>query len=92
MRRMAPQAALAVAEHFRDAGENVLLIVDSVTRYAHAARDVALAGGRAGGGARLCPPASFPPCPSCWSGRGRAREGRGSITGIFSVLVDGDRP
>ena len=45
MRRQAPKVALAVAESFRDRGESVLLIVDSVTRYAHAARDVALAAG-----------------------------------------------
>ncbi len=45
MRRLAPQSALAVAEYFRDLGESVLLIIDSVTRYAHAARDVALAAG-----------------------------------------------
>ncbi len=54
MRRLAPQAALAVAEYFRDLGESVLLIVDSVTRYAHAARDVALAAGEPAVGARLC--------------------------------------
>src|SRR6185295_12922050 len=45
MRRLAPKTAMAVAEYFRDQGESVLLIVDSVTRYAHASRDVALAAG-----------------------------------------------
>ena len=45
MRRLAPLSALSVAEYFRDRGESILLIVDSVTRYAHAARDVALAAG-----------------------------------------------
>ena len=45
MRRLAPKTAMAVAEYFRDRGEQVLLILDSVTRFAHAARDVALAAG-----------------------------------------------
>ena len=45
MRRLAPKTAMCIAEMFRDRGEQVLLIVDSVTRFAHAARDVALAAG-----------------------------------------------
>ncbi len=45
MRRLAPKTAMTVAEYFRDRGDSVLLIVDSVTRFAHAARDVALAAG-----------------------------------------------
>ena len=45
MRRLAPKAAATIAEYFRDRGQSVLLIVDSVTRFAHAARDVALAAG-----------------------------------------------
>ena len=45
MRRLAPKTAMTVAEYFRDRGQSVLLIVDSVTRFAHAARDVALAAG-----------------------------------------------
>ncbi len=53
MRRLAPKTALSIAESFRDAGENVLLIVDSVTRFAHATREVALAAGEAPGRARL---------------------------------------
>jgi flagellum-specific ATP synthase len=43
MRRLAPNTATAIAEYFRDLGQNVLLIVDSVTRFAHAAREVAIA-------------------------------------------------
>src|SRR5262249_31543091 len=45
IRRLAPKTALTIAEHFRDQGESVLLIVDSITRFAHAAREVALAAG-----------------------------------------------
>ena len=45
MRRLAPKTAMTIAEYFRDRGENVLLIINSVTRFAHAARDVALAAG-----------------------------------------------
>ena len=45
MRRLAPKTAMCIAEYFRDRGEKVLLIIDSVTRFAHAARDVALAAG-----------------------------------------------
>ncbi|MFG1417295.1 flagellar protein export ATPase FliI [Xanthobacter sp. V0B-10] len=89
MRRMAPQAALAVAEHFRDAGESVLLIVDSVTRYAHAARDVALAAGEPAV-ARGYAPSVFSTLPKLLERAGPGVEGTGSITGVFSVLVDGD--
>ena len=45
MRRLAPKTAMTIAEYFRDRGDSVLLIIDSVTRFAHAARDVALAAG-----------------------------------------------
>ena len=89
MRRLAPKAAATIAEYFRDRGQSVLLIVDSVTRYAHAARDVALAAGE--------PAVARGYAPSVFSDRPRLREragpgvdGSGSITGIFSVLVDGD--
>ena len=93
MRRQAPKVALAVAESFRDRGESVLLIVDSVTRYAHAARDVALAAGEPAV-ARGYPPSVFSDLPRLLerAGPGLEGEGRvtGSITGVFSVLVDGD--
>ena len=45
MRRLAPKTAMAIAEYLRDQGESVLLIVDLITRFAHAAREVALAAG-----------------------------------------------
>jgi flagellum-specific ATP synthase len=89
MRRLAPRTAMAVAEYFRDRGEQVLLIVDSVTRYAHAARDVALAAGEPAV-ARGYAPSVFTTLPELLERAGPGEEGGGSITGIFAVLVDGD--
>lgn len=89
MRRQAPRAALAIAEYFRDLGESVFLIVDSVTRYAHAARDVALAAGEPAV-ARGYTPSVFSDLPRLLERAGPGEEGKGSITGIFSVLIDGD--
>jgi flagellum-specific ATP synthase len=89
MRRQAPKVALAVAESFRDRGESVLLIVDSGTRNAHAARDGALAAGEPAV-ARGYPPSVFSDLPRLLERAGPGAEGTGTITGIFSVLVDGD--
>ena len=89
MRRLAPKTAMAVAEYFRDRGEAVLLILDSVTRFAHAARDVALAAGEPAV-ARGYAPSVFSDLPRLLERAGPGTEGSGSITGIFSVLVDGD--
>ncbi len=89
MRRLAPKTATAVAEALRDAGRSVLLIVDSVTRYAHAARDVALAAGEPAV-ARGYAPSVFSDLPKLLERAGPGPEGAGSITGVYSVLVDGD--
>ena len=89
MRRLAPRTAMAVAEYFRDMGESVLLIVNSVTRFAHAARDVALAAGEPAV-ARGYAPSVFSDLPRLLERAGPGVEGSGSITGVFSVLVDGD--
>jgi flagellum-specific ATP synthase len=89
MRRLAPKTAMTVAEYFRDRGQSVLLIVDSVTRFAHAARDVALAAGEPAV-ARGYAPSVFSDLPRLLERAGPGIEGSGSITGVFSVLVDGD--
>jgi flagellum-specific ATP synthase len=89
MRRLAPRTATAIAEYFRDRGESVLLIVDSITRFAHAARDVALAAGEPAV-ARGYAPSVFSDLPHLLERAGPGVDGGGSITGIFAVLVDGD--
>ncbi|SMC36301.1 flagellum-specific ATP synthase [Fulvimarina manganoxydans] len=89
MRRLAPRTATAVAEYFRDQGDDVLLIVDSVTRLAHAARDVALAAGEPPV-SRGYPPSVFSELPQLLERAGPGLEGSGTITGIYAVLVDGD--
>ena len=89
MRRLAPKTAMAVAEYFRDRGESVLLVVDSITRFAHASREVALAAGEPAV-ARGYAPTVFTDLPRLLERAGPGEEGTGTITGIFSVLVDGD--
>lgn len=88
IRRRCAWAAMAVAEYFRDQGQHVLLLADSVTRFAEAYREVALAGGEQAS-LRGYPP-SVAPAIMAWAERaGPGAEGSGDITAVFSVLVAG---
>ena len=88
MRRMCALTAMAVAEHFRDQGKHVLLLVDSVTRFAEAHREVALAGGE-GASLRGFPPSLTQAIMGLAERAGPGPEGTGDITAVFSVLVAG---
>ena len=88
IRRRCAWAAMAVAEFFRDQGLHVLLLADSVTRFAEAHREVALAGGEQAS-LRGYPP-SVAPAIMAWAERaGPGIEDSGDITAVFSVLVAG---
>lgn len=86
-RQTAPWVAVTVAEHFRDEGKNVLLVVDSVTRFAHACREIGLAAGEPPT-TRGFPPSFFAIAPKLLERMGCANGG--SITGLLTVLTDGD--
>lgn len=89
MRRLAPAMATTIAEYFCSLGDNVLLMVDSITRYALAAREVAIAAGEPPV-SRGFPPSVFSDLPRLLERAGPGPEGKGSITGVYAVLVDGD--
>ena len=85
-RLRAPQVATALAEHFRDQGRRVLLLIDSITRYARAQREVGLAAGEPPA-RRGYPPSVFAMLPRLLERAGQSD--RGSITAIYTVLVEG---
>ncbi|MEK7411905.1 MAG: FliI/YscN family ATPase [Planctomycetota bacterium] len=87
-RLAAAYAAHAVAEHFRDAGLDVILMLDSITRLCQAQREVGLAAGEPPV-TRGFPPSSFAILPQLLERSGTC-EGPGSITGLYTVLIEGD--
>ncbi|MCH7345845.1 flagellar protein export ATPase FliI [Pelomonas sp. CA6] len=89
LRMQGASYATAIAEHFRDRGQHVLLLMDSLTRYAMAQREIALAIGEPPA-TKGYPPSCFAKLPQLVERSGNGLAGEGSITAFYTVLSEGD--